>query len=160
VDESSVLETTAEISVAFAGFIGIFLVLATRDGRFQPGEAWGIRLIVICSVAPVFAAAVPLILHAFGISGALLWRISSSAIGLSGVAIAPYMARQLRVLPPGEGRSLNPMFWLAVVAVLGCLANALGWPWPPSGGLYLVTVWSVVGIAAGNFVQLIFSKVL
>ncbi len=159
-DESSILETTAEVSVAFAGFIGIFLVLATRDGRFQPVEAWGIRLIVICSVAPVFYSAVPLVLNSLGISGSMLWRISSSAIGLSGVAIAPYMARQMRALPPGEGRTLNLMFWLGVVAVLCVLANALGWPWAPSGGLYLLTVWSIIGIAAGNFVELIFRKVL
>jgi hypothetical protein len=52
--DSSFLETTAEVSVAFAGFIGIFLVLATREGRFPPADAWPIRLIVICSVAPVF----------------------------------------------------------------------------------------------------------
>ncbi len=102
----------------------------------------------------------PLVLDSLGISGSMLWRISSGAIGLSGVAIAPYMARQMRALPPGEGRSLNLMFWLGVVAVLCVLANALGWPWAPSGGLYLLTVWSIVGIAAGNFVQLIFRKVL
>jgi len=160
VEESSILETTAEVSVAFAGFIGIFLVLATRDGRFAPVEAWGIRLIVICSIAPVFYAVVPLVLHALDVSGSLLWRLSSGGLGLSGLAVAPYMARQMRALPPGEGRSLNLMFWLGVVAVLGCLENVVGWPWAPSGGLYLVTVWSIVGIAAGNFVQLIFSKVL
>ena len=159
-DPSSILQTTAEVSVAFAGFIGIFLVLATRDGRFPPVDAWGIRLIVICSVAPVFYAAVPLLLGSLGISGTVLWRVSSSLIGVSVVAMAPYMARQLRALPPGEGRSINLMFWLGVVATLACVANVLGWPRAPSAGLYLVTVWSILGIAAGNFVQLIFSKVL
>ena len=109
-------KTTAEVAVAFAGFISIFLVLATRDGRFQAVDAWSIRLIVICSVAPVFYATAPLVLNSLGMSGAMLWRISSSAIGLSGVVIAPYMARQMRALPPGEGRSLNVMFWLGMVA--------------------------------------------
>jgi hypothetical protein len=159
-DESSLLETTAEVAVAFAGFIGIFLALTTREGRFPPVEAWGLRLVVICSLAPVFYAAVPLVLNSLGISGPMLWRISSSAIGLSGLAITPYLVRKMRVLPRGEGRSLNLMFWLGVVAIVGCLANAIGWPWAPSGGLYLLTVWSIVGIAAGNFVQLIFSRVL
>ena len=159
-DEASLLETTAEVSVAFAGFIGIFLVLATRDGRFPPGEAWSIRLIVICSVAPVFYAAVPLVLDSLGLSGTMLWRISSSVTGLTGVAIAAYMVPKLRALPPGEGRDLNYGFLFAVVAILSCLANASGWPWAPSGGLYLLTVWSIVGIAAGNFVELIFRKVL
>ena len=159
-DESSILETTAEVSVAFAGFIGIFLVLATRDGRFPAVDSFSIRLIVICSVAPVFYAAVPLVLNSLGVSGAMLWRISSSTIGLAGIAIGAYMLPQLRALPPGEGRDLNYGFVFSVLAVLSCLANALGWPWVPSGGSYLVTVWSIVAVAAGNFVELIFRKVL
>ena len=122
--------------------------------------AFSIRLIVICSIAPVFFAALPLVLDALGLSGALLWRISSIALGLAGVAITTYMVRKVRVLPGREGRSLNYGFWLAVVAFLSCLANALGWPWASSGGMYLLSVWSVVGIAAGNFVQLLFRKLL
>jgi hypothetical protein len=160
VDVSSLLQTTAEVSVAFTGFIGIFLVLATRDGRFPPGDSWTIRLIVICSVAPVFYAVLPLIFESMGLSGAMLWRISSIAIGLAGFLIAVYMAPIMRSLPVGEGRNVNYGFWLAGVASLSCAANALGWPRPPSGGLYLLTLWSIVGIAAGNFVGLIFRKVL
>ena len=158
--ESSFLETTAEVSVAFAGFIGIFLVLATRDGRFRPGEGWSIRLIVICSVAPVFYAALPLILGSLGLTGELLWRSSSIAIGLAGIAIAAYLVSPLRALPAGEGRHFNYGALFGLLAIASCVANAVGWPWAPSGGLYLVTVWSVVAIAAGNFVELIFRKVL
>jgi hypothetical protein len=160
VGESSLLETTAEVSVAFAGFIGIFLVLAAREGRFPPSDSFQIRLIVICSLAPVFFAALPLILGSLGLSGAMLWRISSGAVGSAGVAITAYLVRQTRSLAPGEGRSLNYGFLLWVVASLSCLANALGWPWAPGGGLYLVTVWSIIGIAGGNFVELLFRKLL
>jgi hypothetical protein len=158
--ETSLLETSAEVSVAFAGFIGIFLVLAARDGRFPPADSFQIRLIVICSVAPVFFSILPLVLNFLGLSGAMLWRISSSTVGLAGVAIAVYMARQLRSLAPGEGRSLNYGFVLAVVASASCVANALGWPWAPAGALYLLTLWSIVGVAAGNFVELLFRKLL
>lgn len=159
-DESSLLGTTAEISVAFAGFIGIFLVLAARDGRFPPAESFQIRLIVICSIAPVFFAALPLVLAALGLSGVALWRTSSVAIGLAGIAIAAYLRRQLLALETGEGRSFNYGTVLALVASTSCIANALGWPWESAGGLYLLTVWSIVGIAAGNFVELLFGKVL
>ena len=157
-DEASLLETTAEVSVAFAGFIGIFLVLAAREGRFPSGDSFAIRLIVICSVAPVFFAVLPLVLNFLGLTGAMLWRISSSTVGVAGVAITAYLVRQLPAT--GEGRSLNYGFWLGVVASLSCLANALGWPWAPTGGLYLLTVWSIVGIAGGNFIQLLFRKLL
>ena len=161
--ESSFLETTAEVSVAFAGFIGIFLVLATRDGRFAPLDSISIRAIVLTSVASVFYSAVPLILHSLGVSGDTLWRISSGTIGLFGAAVVTAnVVPQLLALPPAErpiARNLASVS-LAILALLCCLANALGWPWVPSGGLYLLTVWLVIAIAAINFVVLIFRKVL
>lgn len=159
-DESSLLELTAEVSIAITGFISIFLVLAARDGRLLPVDAFTIRIIVICSFGPVFYAVLPLILNSFGLSGAVLWRSSSSAIGVAAIVIVVYMARQLRFLEPGEGRKLNHGFALGVVAFLSCFANAAGWPWEPNGGLYLITVWSIVGISAGNFVDLLFTKLL
>ena len=158
--EASLLETTAEVSVAFAGFIGIFLVLAAREGRFAAGDAFVIRLIVLCSVGPVFFAALPLIIHAFGLAGAPLWRLSSAAAGLAGGAGVSYMALQLRGLAPGEGRALNYGAALGCAAALSCLANVVGWPFAPTGAMYLVTLWSVVGIAGGNFVELLFRKLL
>ena len=160
VSESSYLEMTAEVAVAFTGFISIFLVLATREGRFRAVEAWGIRLIVGCSVASAFLSALPLVLHALGLSGPTLWRVSSGAILLFAAASGPYMVRRFRELPPGEGRSLNLMFWLAVLALLSAFGNTLGWPWTPSGGPHLVAIWSIIGVAAGNFVGLVFSRVL
>lgn len=159
-NEASLLETTAEVSVAFTGFIGIFLVLASRDGRFPPGASFAIRLIVICSVAPVFLAVLPLILHSLGLVGSTLWRTASIAAGVAGAAGIAHLVRQVRTLPAGEGRNLNYGTVFAGVATLSCVANAIGVPWPPSGGLYLVYLWSLVAIAAGNFVELIFRRVL
>jgi hypothetical protein len=160
VDESSLLETTAEVSVAFTGFIGIFLVLAAREGRFAPADSFVIRLIVICSIGPVFLAVLPLVLSHLGLSGPELWRISSATIVFSGIAVIAYLARQLRSLEPGEGRALNYGFVLWILAAASCVANAVGWPWVPNGGVYLLTVWLIVGVAGGNFVELLFRKVL
>jgi len=159
-NESSLLETTAEVSVAFTGFIGLFLVLASRDGRFAPEDSFVIRLIVICSIGPVFFAVLPLVLNGLGLSGSPLWRISSGIVALTGVAALAHLARQLRSLEGGHGRALNYGFVLWIVAAVSCVANAAGWPLAPGGGLYLVTVWAIVGVAGGNFVELLFKKVL
>ncbi len=130
----------------------------TVDSR--PSTLCTIRLIVICSVAPVFYAVLPLVLNALGLSGTTLWRLSSIMIGLAGVAITLYLMRQLSSLAPGEGRKLNYGFVLGIIASLSCFANALGWPYEPAGGLYLLTVWSIVGIAGGNSVELLFRRLL
>ena len=159
-NDASLLELTAEVSIAITGFISIFLVLAARDGRLLPVDAFTIRIIVICSIAPVFYAVLPLLLNSLGVSAPLLWRGSSIAIGLASILIGVYMARQLRFLEPGEGRKLNHGFVLGVIAASCCLVNSFGWPWESSGGLYLVTLWAVAGIAVGNFVDLLFTKLL
>jgi hypothetical protein len=159
-DAFSLLETTAEVSVAFAGFIGIFLVLAARDGKFPRGDAFQIRLIVLCSVAPVFLSVVPLLLHLLGFAGAMLWRSSSAFVAVCFGALAVYVGRQLAAMPTGEGRSFNYGTVLGIVAIATCALNVVGWPWAPGGGVFLVTLWSVIGIAGGNFIELLFRKVL
>jgi hypothetical protein len=159
-DEFSFLETTAEISVAFTGFIGIFLVLAEKEGKFLALEVYAVRLVVLCSISPVFFSVFPLVVHSLGLSGPMLWRISSIFVGFSMIVGLIYLAGRLRLLEHGEGRSLNYGFLLGLLAGVSCLANAIGWPWVPAVGLYLVTVWSIVGIAAGNFVTLLFKRLL
>jgi hypothetical protein len=159
-DEFSFLETTAEISVAFTGFIGIFLVLAEREGKFLALEVYAVRLVVLCSVSPVFFSAFPLILSSLGVSGPVLWRISSIFVAASLILGALYLVRRLKLLEHGEGRTLNYGFVFGLLAALSCLANLVGWPREPSSGLYLVTVWSIVGVAAGNFVELLFKRLL
>jgi hypothetical protein len=79
---------------------------------------------------------------------------------LAGVALAATALPHLRKLPPGEGLTVNYGFVFGIIASLSCIANASAWPWAPSGGVYLLTLWSIVAIAAGNFVELIFRKVL
>ena len=163
--ESSLLETTAEVAVAFAGFIGVFLVLATRDGRFHLLDAISIRVIVVCSVSPVFYAALPLVLDSLGISGDALWRVSSGVTAVSGVAIAVNLLPKIRALPIAERlpRTSPRLFivWALGGLSIACLiGNIVGWPWPPSGGLHLLAIWSLVAVAGTNFVVLIFDRVL
>ncbi len=162
-DESSLLETTAEIAVAFAGFISIFLALATRDGRFPPGDSLSIRAIVLGGVTPVFFCAVPLVLHSLGASAATLWRISSGIVVLAGVAISAYLALRQYETPSAErtpGVEQLIGWSLSNLALLCSLSNLLAWPWGPSGGLYLLAVWLVVATAGFYFVALIFRKIL
>lgn len=163
--ESSLLETTAEVAVAFAGFIGIFLVLATRDGRFPLGDSLTIKVLVTSSIGPVFYSALPLVLHALGVSGASLWRISSVTVGLITAAVAAFMIRHLRTVPLAERYpplSLqNLVSWTLTALLFVChFGNAIAWPWAPSGGVYLLAVWSALALAGTQFVQLIFRKVL
>jgi len=156
---------TAEVAVAFTGFIGIFLVLAARDGRFLASDAVVIRSIVIFSIGSVFYSALPLILHTLGISGATLWRISSVIVGLSAAAGSAFIIRQVQTVPVAErepflGVESLASFAFSAVMFLCHLGNAIAWSWTPSGGVYILAVWSGVALVGTSFVGLIFRKVL
>ena len=118
-----------------------------------------------CAVLPVFYSVLPLMLHAVGLSESTLWRISSSIAGLVGVVITGYFVSQIRALPiavrPRQTELRNFYAWLLTALSLAChAANALAWPWAPSGGVFIIAVWLIVAIAGASFVVLIFRRVL
>jgi hypothetical protein len=163
VPDSSLFETTAEIAVAFAGFISIFLVLAARGGRFATTDALSIGSIVAGSVASVFYAFVPLVVHSLGLDGATLWRISSGLVVLmSGAAWASMVSLGRQAPERRAFFSFLPLVsnGLGAVALLSMLGNVCAWPWTPSAGVHLLAVWLTIAIVAIHFVVLIFKRVL
>ena len=85
--EIPLLETTAEISIALAGFVGIFLVLTSRDEKFQAKDIVAIRSIVSTSISPVFYSVFPILAGSLGLSEPLLWRVSSGVVVLVSISI-------------------------------------------------------------------------
>jgi len=161
-DPFSFLETTAEISIAFAGFVSIFLVLARRDGSFEPDYALTIQSILMTSIGCLCFSAVPLVLSALGVAGSALWRFPSSALFLMFSGISFYMAVNRRKLPPTHhGTVFARIAWLLAALILTTLAaNVAGWPRSPNGGVYLLSLWLVLGISSINFLDLVFRGVL
>ena len=163
--DSSLLETTAEIAIALAGFVSIFLVLASRDGRFPPHDAFSVRLIVIASVACVFYAVFPLLLHALGVTEPVVWRVSSGLMATVNGAIIAFMLRAWRAIPQEDKRAsagLHLAFdnFFGAIVLLCLIGNVLAWPWTPSGGVYLLAIWSNLAPVGASFVILIFERVV
>ena len=131
-------------------------------GSFRPDSALAIRSILVASIACVFFAALPLVLAAFGVSGSALWRSSSSALFLTSIGVVFYMVRKLRDLPATDQTTIFVRVGLSLAALnmLSLVANAIGWPLPPSAGLYLVSLWGLLGIASVNFLDLVFRGIL
>ena len=78
-ENTDTLLSLAEIAAAFAGFAALVSVI--RRKRDDPGEAvhdiLRLRLIISSGVVGVAAALVPVGLAGYGLSNALVWRLSS-----------------------------------------------------------------------------------
>ena len=161
-DHFSFLETTAEISITFAGFVSIFLILARRDGSFSPEFTLTIHSILMASIGCMCFAAVPLVLAALGVAGAALWRLPSAALMLTFGGLAFYMATNRRKLPATvRGTAFARIAWsLAALTMIALVSNVAGWPLSPNPGVYLLAVWLQLGIASVNFLDLVFRGVL
>ena len=156
-DVISFLETTAEISVTFAGFISLFMVLARRDEPLAAEVATLIRFILIGTIASLFLAVVPLVAGAIGLAGAALWRTASAITLAASIAVARFAASQRRSLGSPEVTIYVRIAWiLASLGLLLSTANLAGWPLAPNGGMHLAAIWSTLGIASVNLVDLVF----
>lgn len=156
-DIFSALETTAEISVTFAGFISLFLLLARRDGSLVPEVAFLIRFILLGSLVALFFAVLPLVASGLGATGAPLWRTASS-LGLAAcLGMGLFAAKQRRPLSNREVTVFVRLAWLlATLNGLANLSNIAGWPLSPNGGVYLAAIWLGLAITAVNLVDLVF----
>ncbi len=156
-DIFSALETTAEISVAFAGFISLFLLLARRDGSLAAEIAVLIRFILLGSIASLFLGVLPLIASGLGIAGGSLWR-AASCVGLAAsLGMGLFAASQRRGLSHREVTVFVRLAWvLASFNGMAFLSNIAGWPLPPEGAVYLGAIWLGLAISAVNLVDLVF----
>ncbi len=159
------LETTAEVSIALAGFTGIFLALGARDGEFKASDVVSIRSIVTCSVSPVFYAVLPILIASLGVREPEVWRVSSAVVMVVSIALWSTVMVSTRHLPADERvpdtRLVGNLGWLLGLLALVChIVNILAWPIAPSAGLFLLGVWLVILVAAVIFVSLIFKRAL
>jgi hypothetical protein len=80
IQNAGLLETIAEVSVAFAGFAGIVSVF----GRSQIDPAvrmWRIRIMILTSLFTLMFAFLPAILHQFRMPETALWRFGALLLG-------------------------------------------------------------------------------
>ena len=159
------LALIAELGVAFAGFLAIFLIFARREGRFSPADSLRVRSIIVSSLSAVFLALLPLVLGLYGWEGAGLWRASSVAALLVGVALSLHIGRRQLALPPEERAAVgfvhSSVAW-GLVFVIGVLllSNIFGLFSPPAAAPYVAALMCSLGIATSNFVTIAFQRLL
>lgn len=159
------LTLIAELGVAFAGFLAIFLIFARREGRFSPPDSLRVRSILISSLFAMFFALLPLVLALYGIRPITIWRIASATSLLVGAPAGLEIARRQLAMSAEERAAVGTihtvvawgLFALAAILFAG---NALGVSGDPSAALYVTALVCVLGVATSNFVTVAFHRLL
>lgn len=155
------LGTFSEFALALAGFAAIALVLGQRQGAIPPGAIYIVRFMVVNALGPALLALLALVLAEATMPEPLLWRVCSAIYLAVAVFFGLLSLRQQRALASsGElifTGPLNVGVWLASLAAhLVELLNLVGFPLPPSLGLFLLGLWILLAVAGVQFVALLF----
>ena len=158
-------ELIADLGITFAGFTGIFLVLARRSGRFSAREAMSIQLIVIDSLFAAFLSLVPLGLALFEVADSLIWRICSASYVAAAIPVYVYIERRFeRIAKPERPAHMSIQYFFGkystILIAVAQIPNIVGWPYGPGPGTFFVGVAVALGLAAMVFVGFLFSRLL
>jgi hypothetical protein len=158
---SDLLLTTAELSVAFAGFASLASILSRRLSQDDPRVDSGRLLNMLTASLTVTALALaPLLPMLFGWSQGVVWRVSGCfGLLLYGV-FAPSIVRRARQMRQFEGynaaaNAVNfALGWIAALALLCCI---IGLPAANPFAAYFGSLLALLGISAILFFRVIAS---
>jgi len=149
------LLTIAEIGLVFAGFTSLIAVVrGPGRGQWRPIEWIAMWLMVGWSLASLFFSLLPVLLFHYGVSPAVLWAISSGALGLFILGFVSVMLRRLRrthakPMLPRAGRVFQ--FLVPLVIAVQLLA-ALDLLVPRGPATYLFGVIALLAFAVFPFI--------
>lgn len=156
-----ILQTIAELAVAFTGFTGVVAVFGRRaDEPWAPLELFRFRVLLGASLAALLFSLLPFVMHYAGASARTTWALGSGLVALHLAAVALLDARYLLRVAPGKDRAPRYPGEIVVGAVaLGVVAvqllNVVGLLGGGSFAGYLVALVYYLFVAALNFVRLL-----
>lgn len=156
---ADVLLTIAEVAVAFAGFASVVVLFQHRDpARWPQAVVVRLRTMVEGSLATLFSALLPFVLHHLGLSDKPLWAIASLVLALAYLAFAASVWQRSRGLIARRELSRSFSASVGAISVLVfamLLLNAGDIVFQRGFGAYLVGVgWTLV------FASLMFLRVV
>ncbi|HEX3487645.1 MAG TPA: hypothetical protein VHT51_21500 [Micropepsaceae bacterium] len=143
--------TLAQIGITFAGFAAILMTIRQMRGvSMSKFHLWVARSYVQSGMVTAMNAMLSPLLFALGLSERLTWQVASIFIAIQSViliALAPRQWRAATDRPLQMRVKIQIGFGLAINA--GLLANAIGWPFEPMGGLVMLAVsWNLFAFFA------------
>ena len=143
--------TLAQVGISFAGFAAILMSLRDMRGAgMSKFHLWVARSYVQSGLVTAMNALLSPLLFGLGLSERMTWQVASAFIGLQSlilITMAPRQWRSVTDRPIDLRLKIQIGCGLIINALL--LANAVGWPFEPTGGLVMLAVsWNLFAFFA------------
>lgn len=153
----------AEVAVGLAGFAGVAVILGRGPGRWNPGDANRIRLLLRAAFGALFVSLVPIGLERSGVSEELSIRCGAVVLLVVVLAFAFSAERAVRdpdessrrVFSVGAARAMRMVALLVLAAQVAAASGRVG---RAADGLFFFGLVSLLGYAAFGFVRLLFIR--
>ena len=163
-DLTEALLGIAALAVALAGFAGVAIALSGEAHR-NVGDRYGIWCLLSATIPIVPLALLPLVLVFWPISSIATWRLASALGLLHWIGFTYLMRRYLRQYRDHpEFPIVYRTTWAVVslplillVQLVQCM-NAIGWPFEPNPGAFLLNLIMWVSYAGAVFADIIFVR--
>jgi hypothetical protein len=157
---SDVLETMAQIAVAFAGFSGIVAAFSQQPGQWATADQLRVRNLIIVSLSTMFFALLPSGLEAAHVAERSIWRWSSATMGFFTAISTTASLSALAKLQPNQRFIFSRV--ILTITIVGSFLNvaaqsmnAAAWPYQPHGAVYIFGVMYMLLMAGALFLRLV-----
>ena len=160
-DPQEILTTIAEIGIALAGFSGLVVVLRKNDGPLNAIEKYRMSVLLAMAFGAMFLALMPGILMRLGLSGDILWKVSSALLVVFSIIFVLawvlssrrffHVAREIFNVPAFAAMTIGHLvnMLLQTGVVLGLWADQ-------SIGVYLLGLAWLLAHASQQFIRMLF----
>ena len=134
--------TLAQVGITFSGFSAMLMALRQMRGAgMSPFHLWVARTYVQSGMVTAVNAMLAPLLSGLGLEATLVWQITSAFVAVQSLILISSVPRQWGQVTnrPLELR-VKVHMGLGIALNLALLANALGWPYPPMGGILMVAI--------------------
>ncbi|MSP95361.1 MAG: hypothetical protein EXR00_08825 [Alphaproteobacteria bacterium] len=134
--------TLAQVGITFSGFAALLMAIRQmRAVEMSKFHLWVTRAYVQSGLVTAMQAMLSPMLYGLGLSLDMTWRVASVLIAAQSLMLIVVVPKQWRA-------ATNRAVEFRVKLHMGCgflmsmvlLLNAAGWPFPPSGGVLMLTI--------------------
>ncbi len=125
-EESAILLTLTQVTVAFVGFSAIIATFQFKDGfTIKKSDAINLQFIVATGLVGTFFSLFPLMLSSFGLSDSLVWAISSGLGSINYLGFIYYLSIKVKISKFRRRKSKMIVFTYFLIGFLILILNLL-----------------------------------